>query len=154
MSLERNSQSAKDLFQSTIERVYGKFESVRSRAAFLSYLFTTAWRLHKQDQVKNSRFVSIEDMAGFDARDPREADSAADVETLYAAMKLLPEEQRQCIMLFEIVGFSQKEVCEILNITPGALKMRLKRGKDKLREILREDEPKSELFPIRIGMEN
>jgi RNA polymerase sigma-70 factor (ECF subfamily) len=55
---------------------------------------------------------------------------------LYKALALLPDEQRECLVLFEITGFSIKEIMEIQNSSESAIKQRLKRGRAKLLEIL------------------
>jgi RNA polymerase sigma-70 factor (ECF subfamily) len=46
------------------------------------------------------------------------------------------EEQREAIILFEIAGFSIKEIVVIQNASESAVKQRLKRGREKLVEIL------------------
>ena len=51
-------------------------------------------------------------------------------------MSLLPEEQKEAVILFEISGFSIKEICEIQQAGESAVKQRLKRGRQKLTEIL------------------
>jgi RNA polymerase sigma factor (sigma-70 family) len=55
---------------------------------------------------------------------------------LHKALALLPEAQKECIILFEISGFSIKEIMEIQRASESAVKQRLKRGREKLIEIL------------------
>ena len=57
------------------------------------------------------------------------------IKELHEALEILPIEMRTAIVLQEIMGFSQKEICEIQNISLDALKQRLHRAKKKLREI-------------------
>ncbi len=60
----------------------------------------------------------------------------AEVYLLHKALSLLPEDQRECIILFEISGFSIKEIVEIQGVSESAVKQRLKRARAKLIEIL------------------
>jgi DNA-directed RNA polymerase specialized sigma24 family protein len=55
---------------------------------------------------------------------------------LYEALAQLPHEQRESIILFEISGFSIQEITVIQNASESAVKQRLKRGREKLMEIL------------------
>jgi RNA polymerase sigma-70 factor (ECF subfamily) len=65
---------------------------------------------------------------------------AYDIHLLYEAMEQLGEKERECLVLFEISGFSVREVAEIQNDSETAVKSRLSRGRQKLKAIL-EDEP-------------
>jgi RNA polymerase sigma-70 factor (ECF subfamily) len=51
----------------------------------------------------------------------------------------LPPEQKEAIILQDIMGFSQKEICEIQSISLDALKQRLYRGRKKLAELLNDE---------------
>ena len=53
------------------------------------------------------------------------------------ALDLLPESQKTVIELFDVLGFSQKEIAEILDITIDNVKVRLHRARKNLREILK-----------------
>jgi RNA polymerase sigma-70 factor (ECF subfamily) len=58
------------------------------------------------------------------------------VHFLHVALAQLVDEQREAIILFEISGFSIKEIVEIQASSESAVKQRLKRGREKLVEIL------------------
>jgi RNA polymerase sigma factor (sigma-70 family) len=60
---------------------------------------------------------------------------------LYEAMNELPRAQREAISLFEISGFSIKEVAEIQGTNENTVKTRLRRGRDKLSELLEVQKP-------------
>jgi RNA polymerase sigma-70 factor (ECF subfamily) len=51
-------------------------------------------------------------------------------------MDLLPESQRTVIELFDVLGFAQKEIAEILDITVENVKVRLHRARKNLKVIL------------------
>lgn len=56
--------------------------------------------------------------------------------TVNAALKELPERQRQALMLSHYEGFSQREAASILGITESALESLLTRGRAALRQKL------------------
>jgi RNA polymerase sigma-70 factor (ECF subfamily) len=64
------------------------------------------------------------------------AQREADVYFLHEALAQLTEDQRECLILFEISGFSIKEIMEIQQSSESAVKQRLKRGREKMQEIL------------------
>jgi RNA polymerase sigma-70 factor (ECF subfamily) len=51
-------------------------------------------------------------------------------------MALLPEAHRSVLVLFDTMEFSHQEVADILEITPGAAKVRLHRARKAFKEIL------------------
>ena len=59
-----------------------------------------------------------------------------DVKLLYTMLNQLPDDQKECILLFEISGFSLKEIAAIQASSEGAIKQRLKRGREKLKELM------------------
>lgn len=63
-------------------------------------------------------------------------DLPLEIEILYNALDKLPSKQKEAIVLFEISGFSQLEICKIQRCTLSAVKSRIKRGKEKLVQIL------------------
>ena len=50
----------------------------------------------------------------------------------------LPEKLRTVIHLHYYEGYSVREIAEVLGVTVSAVKMRMKRGRDALRERLEE----------------
>lgn len=63
-----------------------------------------------------------------------------DIELIHKCIAGLNTEQREAILMFHIMGFSIKEIAENLTITEAAVKNRLVRGRDKLKELLSDKE--------------
>ena len=63
-------------------------------------------------------------------------DSDAKVYLLHEALALLPDVQKEAIILFEISGFSIKDIMSIQNASESAVKQRLKRGRERLVALL------------------
>lgn len=126
----------RDLMNETLLVAFGKFESLRSKDAFLSYLFGISVRLLRNHHQKIKERHSIADHDR-NIPDPwSHPQERADVVFLHRALSMLPEEQKEAIILFELSGFSIKEVAEIQIASESAVKQRLKRGREKLAEIL------------------
>jgi RNA polymerase sigma-70 factor (ECF subfamily) len=127
----------RDLMNDSLLVAFEKFETLRSKEAFLSFLFSISVRIignyHQKKKVdrfqKEDNILAIQDKKS----NPQEQ---ADVYFLHQALAQLPDEQRESILLFELVGFSIKEMAEIQGASESAIKQRLKRGREKLVEIL------------------
>ena len=65
-------------------------------------------------------------------------EAVLDIQLLYRTMDKLPVKQRDALVLFEISGFSMKEIAEIQGSTEGAVKTKISRGRQKLKDMLRE----------------
>src|SRR5690606_2520873 len=109
------------------------FENLNEEKAFLSYLFTIASRLNMQKVKKQSIFEKINDR---DFVLHQNIEAVVDVNILYSVLKLLPLNQAEAIILFEINGLSLEEIREIQVGTLSGVKSRLKRARESLKEIL------------------
>jgi len=127
----------RDLMNETLLIAFDKFDSLRSKDAFLSFLFGISVRVLSNNHQKKKEVQLIEN-----GREEKTLNSIADGEALtdvhflYEALAMLNEEQRESIILFEISGFSIKEIATIQNSTESSVKQRLRRGRIKLNSIL------------------
>ncbi len=64
---------------------------------------------------------------------------ALDIHYLLKAIEQLPEQQKEALLLYEVSGFSIKEISEIQDSSESATKTRLSRSRQKLRNLLAED---------------
>lgn len=123
----------RDVINDSLLIAFDKFDTLKSKDAFQSFLFSICVRVvgnHYQKKREarvesESQFLNLVDHNN----DPQ---SAADIHYLYEALARLSGEQRECIILFEISGFSIKEIMEIQQASESAVKQRLKRGREKL----------------------
>lgn len=136
----RDRETALDLVSETILIACEHFHSItHEKKSFSSYLFMTATRLHKRWRWRMKRKVVYDTELASNIHDPNPApDSGADVELLYAALRKLPEAQREAIVMFEISGLSLEEICEIQGGTLSGVKSRIARGREKLAKMLGE----------------
>ena len=70
---------------------------------------------------------------------PPEREPEPDHRDLYLALRVLNEKQRMCVLLHYIEGYSVREVAGMLGIGESAVKVRLMRGRNKLKELLSEE---------------
>ena len=127
----------RDVMNESLLIAFSKFEKLTSRESFLSFLFGIAVRVigNQLQKKKTERFNGNEQyMAGQD--DATNPSQQADVHFLFQALAELVDEQREAIILFELSGFSIKEIAAVQNVSEAAVKQRLKRGREKLTELL------------------
>lgn len=139
-ALEKNQEDAEDLISDTILTCYEYFVQLRDYEGFKGYLFKIArskyrrkmrraWLFGKYDEAKANEIPSNE----------IQPDLPLDIELLYKALGQLPKKQNEAVVLFEISGFSLKEIKEIQGGTLSSVKSRIKRGREKLAQILCSD---------------
>lgn len=140
MAITRNREEAKDLVGETILNAYESFEKIENKIAFASYLFSIASRIHKRKIWRKRPFGAWNDSYAENIPSPdAEPGANVDVTVLYQALDKLPDKVKEAVVLFHISGFSIKEICEIQSSSESSIKQRLKRGREKLAEMLSND---------------
>lgn len=138
LRLTRNRERAEDLLQVTFAKVHRARGSYLRGAPVLPWLIAIARRSFLDE--RRSAKVRTEDLSPDGTLpEPRSSDEALgnDVaEALESALDALPEAYREAIVLTKITGLSMAEAAEILGATPTALKLRVHRGYQQLRERL------------------
>ena len=120
----------------TLLVAFQKLDTLKSEKSFLSFIIGISVRILANNHKKKKE-ESYPQQPSFDVLDVNaETEREAEVFMLHKALAMLPEEQRECIILFEISGFPIKEIMLIQKVSESAVKQRLKRGRDKLTEIL------------------
>jgi RNA polymerase sigma-70 factor, ECF subfamily len=136
-----NEGKARDLIQETIASAFENFEKLRDAESFLFFLFGIARNCHlkqqrrrkffgNQTEIKSSNIEIISD----------DVEMRYDVELMHKCIASLNSEQREVILMFHILGFSIREIAENYSITEAAVKNRLMRGREKLRQLLSDKE--------------
>jgi len=129
-----------DLISESITCALERFHTLKNEKAFLSFLFSIASNIvHKQNRRLKFRVDQSEDHMNRTSSN-LEGDDLTDVRLLYQALSQLPKVVEEALILFEISGFSIKEVAEIQNSGESAVKQRLKRGRMKLAKLLGAEE--------------
>lgn len=127
----------RDLMNETLLKAYQKFDDLRSKEAFLSFLFSISVRILANNKRKRKEDSDqFEKHSGMLSDSNSQSDSSTDVYFLHKALAQLSEDQRESIILFEISGFSIKEIAKIQSTSESSVKQRLRRGRLRLKEIL------------------
>lgn len=128
----------KDLLHDAVLIAYGQFERLRAQEAFPSFIFGIALRVlanHRRKRRPQSRDLE-QDPAFVHLGVESSERTQMERDWLYQALSKLPEQQREAILLFEISGFSIKEIAELQQSSESAIKQRLSRGRQQLLEQL------------------
>lgn len=126
----------KDLMHDTVIVAFQKFESLKDPKSFLSFLFGIAIRILANNKRKKDKQISQLNSVRTNEFQVDQIGIDHEIDFLYMGLSLLPENQRETIILFEIVGFSIKEIAELHQVGESAVKQRLSRGRTELKEIL------------------
>ena len=134
-ALTRDAARADDLVQSCLVRAIAKEHLWEPGTDLRAWLFTI---LHNQNvndirrSVREGVVVAVEDVAPVLTVAPR-AGASLQLRDLERAIRLLPEEQRQVILLVGLEGMRYEEVAAVLDIPIGTVRSRLSRGREMLR---------------------
>ena len=147
-----NEDDANDLAQETFVRVFKSSASYRSGQRFSTWLFTIAanlgrnhfrWRSRHPDISLETENPETEQTLGStlaaSSASPNEAALAGErAAAVRTAVKNLPEDLREAIVLCEWEELSVAEAAVILEATPKAVESRLYRARQILRERLKQ----------------
>lgn len=140
----RNEWTADDLTQETFIRVQNSHDTVKDASKLSSWIFRIAYNLC-QDHFRNRKIASprecelSENLEGFkEALIQKELEQCEMSKCVQGVISLLPESLRSVIILFDMGDLSHREIAEILGTTVDNVKVRLHRGRKKLKVLLEE----------------
>jgi RNA polymerase sigma-70 factor (ECF subfamily) len=144
--LSRNSAEAEDLVQETCLRALRGVDALRSGDSAKSWLFTILRNIWL-NQLRRRRTAPDSVELDSDGSTPNEpADTTQDPLSVYvskvereqvrSAIRQLPVEFREVIILREYEELSYQEIAAVLDCPPGTVMSRLARARARLRELL------------------
>lgn len=125
-------EEARDVVSETLLTAMENFSKLRSADAFLHFLFGIAIRLIRKRQRRGWRQLLFGDNGWEALHEKQLTESTDDEADLQRLLKVLGEKSREAIVLFEISGFTIKEICEIQDCSESAVKSRLARARKTL----------------------
>jgi RNA polymerase sigma factor (sigma-70 family) len=126
----------RDLMQESVRMAFEKFGTLKDEKAFLHFLFGIAIRVMANANRRKTEERLPEKL---EISSPgNDAEAQLEKEDLYKALGRLPDLQREAVILFEISGFSIKEIAELQGSGESAVKQRLVRGRQALVALLTE----------------
>lgn len=127
---------ADDVFQETFLAYYRAGKTFREEEHRKAWLLRTALNLSRRvtQSTYRRQVVPLEEGEGITEpfREPEE-------NRVWQALQSLPEEYRLPLYLFYFEELPTGQIAKALSLRPGAVRMRLSRGREKLRELLKGD---------------
>ncbi len=135
----------KDIMHDTLVVAFEKFDELKSTEAFLHFLFGTAVRiLANHRKKKRPEYVDqLKENYEHSQNGHNSIEQQFEINDLYKCLKELDQVTSECIILFEISGFSIKEIMGIQNLSEAAVKQRLSRGRKQLLSLMQSLEIKN-----------
>ncbi|MGZ5242910.1 MAG: RNA polymerase sigma factor [Bacteroidia bacterium] len=147
----RHKENSEDVYNQALLVGYEKFDSLKSEEAFLFFLIGIARRIVWQHERKERLFSIFVKQQSFteNADHSVNPEAAFDLEILYKLLDKLNHKEREAIVMFEISGFSIKEIQELQNDSLSAVKSRLSRAREKLKNAMSENESTGEILTVK-----
>lgn len=137
-----NRDDAEEALQDAFVRAYRSLERCADRDRFGAWLFRILVNRCRTSGARRTRhlrtFVQNE-AALMDAAEAHPAERAAVREEIERALAQLVPEQREAFLLKYVEELSYDEMAEVTGAGVSALKMRVKRACERLRELLQEE---------------
>jgi RNA polymerase sigma-70 factor (ECF subfamily) len=139
LRLVGNPEDAADVTQDVYLRVVRKLGGFRHEASFTTWLSRVTTNVAMSMLSRRSRRVALEgsdlgeDLPDLDADPAERSEALALAASLEDLVQALPEGQRQVLVLRDIYGLTTEEVASAMGLTPGAVKVRLFRARERLK---------------------
>lgn len=137
VSLSQNADKADDLVQETLVKAWDKHASFQMGTNLKAWLFTILRnefysQMRKRGrEVQDSEGIMTERLAVHPSQDGK-----LDLADFREALEMLPEDQREAIILIGASGFSYEEAATICECAVGTIKSRVSRARARLQDIL------------------
>jgi RNA polymerase sigma-70 factor (ECF subfamily) len=148
--LTGNEEDARDVVQDAYLRAWKGLKRFRGDAQFTTWMYritANASYTHVQKR-KRLRTANLEDIeepvdARLESRPEAMAEAVSGLAELTEAVDRLPQTLRQIVILKDVYGLPHEAIAEELGISVAAAKVRLHRGRKKLRDLLDEVDERS-----------
>ena len=137
-------ETARDLMHDGFIKVFGhigEYSGTGSFEGWLRRIFVNISLDHIRKRVENIDIDKVEYLLD-QSDDDWEIDSDISIDDIFEAIKQLPEVARTIFNMFNLDGYSIKEICNELNMSSEAVRSQHCRAKEKLRKILKTKEQK------------
>lgn len=127
--------------QEAFYRAYKNLHQLRDKTAFAAWVTTIAINIIKNEygKFRNVSFIDLEKVVHVLACNRNDYEAIELKEEVQKMLNSLDESQREIIILHYMFDLSLNQISEMKNLTNGAVKSRLFRARDKLRELRRKE---------------
>ena len=134
-ALAGDRDAADDLVQDTLERAWSKLHLYRRGTDLRAWLFTVMHNVYVNQRRAARTSVPLDEEMPELAQPVRETDTLV-LRDLDAAIRRLPPEQREVLLLVALEEMSYNEAADTLGVPIGTVMSRLSRAREKLRAML------------------
>ncbi len=146
LGMLRSQEDAEDVSQEALIKVFKKLATFNETANFSTWLYRIVVNSCLDYIKKREKLRLVEGDGEIDKNSSSGRDSVTDQvlqnelsDVVKRNLEKLTHEQRLPIILYDYLGLSYDDVAETLNIPLGTVKSRLKRGRDRLRQLVAKD---------------
>ncbi len=136
MSLTRNIDRADDLVQQTALKALAGRESFRTGTNFAGWMF----RIQRNEFISELRrtrpTTSIDDPIAQTRSHPPQQENGLIMREFMVALRQLSDDRRQALLLATVEGQPYVQIARQAGVTVGAVKSRVRRGREMLRNLL------------------
>jgi len=151
LSYVQNKEDAEEVTQDTLLAALSALKSFRSEAALRTWVYSIAINKSKdflKYKTRKKRFAKIISLSKKEDEPSApiepvnfvhpgvELESKEQMEVLFTGINQLPEKQKTALILAKLEQMSQKEIAEIMDVTPKAVESLLSRAKANLKQYL------------------
>lgn len=133
-ALAGDSHRADDLVQDTLERALTKYHLWRRGSDLRAWMFSIMHNVFI-NQLKARRELALDETVEAGLESPTQSDPLL-MRDLESALRCLPAEQREVLLLVGLEQFSYAEAGKALGIPVGTVMSRLSRGRERLRVLM------------------
>jgi len=141
-----DTDSAKDIVQMVLLKIYQKLRTLDDHSKFSSWIFSITRNLCL-DEIKRKKHSSLDDQA-FEIEDTRNYENEITnkdmSDVLKSALQKIPEDQREVIILKSYHDLKFIEIAEILGISINTVKSRMYLGLKALKPYVKNLNPMEE----------
>jgi len=136
-SLSGNRDTADDLVQETLLKAWAARRRFRAGTNMRAWTFIILRNLFLS-QMRRSRFKGEWDdlVAEKTLAAPASQDRHVDLSDMHRALQILPQAQREALILVGAGGFAYEEAAEICGVAVGTIKSRVARGRTALEDLM------------------
>jgi RNA polymerase sigma factor (sigma-70 family) len=134
-------QAAEEVLQDTMLAAWRAAGTFRGESSIRTWLFVIARnRATNLQRKRQPHLAELDDnlRSDMDTGPLERVERRAVQDAVRAALERLPTQQREVLVLVFYNQFSEREIAQILDISPGTVKSRLHRAKEMLRRVLQQ----------------
>ncbi|GLB48190.1 RNA polymerase sigma factor [Neptunitalea lumnitzerae] len=133
-----NAEDQEDLFQEIVLQLWKSYDSFRGESQFSTWMYRVAVNTSILYLKKEKRKVTTSQITTPEVKDTTENTEEKELQLthFYKAVHQLNKIDK-AIIFYQLEGFSHKEIGLNLGISEGNARVKLKRAKDKLKELIR-----------------